>query len=142
MQIATGCKQIKEIFPIGDGPTYIVPIYQRPYTWEESNITDFLNDINVENDGYYIGNVLLIEKIDHNNSNIKIQEIVDGQQRLTSIALILIAIFYKLHGFISSVTRNQLSDLFTIQSDIKRQLTNENNSVYALRLLKKDSICI
>ena len=140
MQIATGCKQIKEIFPIGDGPTYIVPIYQRPYTWEESNITDFLNDINVENDGYYIGNVLLIEKIDHNNSNIKIQEIVDGQQRLTSIALILMAIFYKLHGFVSSVARNQLSDLFTIQSDIKRKLTNENNSVYALRLLKKDSI--
>lgn len=140
MQIATGCKQIKEIFPIGDGPTYVVPIYQRPYTWEESNITDFLNDINVENDGYYIGNVLLIEKIDHNNSNIKIQEIVDGQQRLTSIALILMAIFYKLHGFVSSVARNQLSDLYTIQSDIKRKLTNENNSVYALRLLKKDSI--
>ena len=140
MQIATGCKQIKEIFPIGDGPTYVVPIYQRPYTWEESNITDFLNDINVENDGYYIGNVLLIEKNDHNNSNIKIQEIVDGQQRLTSIALILMAIFYKLHGFVSSVARDQLSDLFTIQSDIKRKLTNENNSVYALRLLKKDSI--
>lgn len=140
MQIATVCKQIKEIFPIGDGPTYIVPIYQRPYTWEESNITDFLNDINVENDGYYIGNVLLIDKIDHNNSNIKIQEIVDGQQRLTSIALILMAIFYKLHGFVSSVARNQLSKLFTIQEDIKRKLTNENNNVYSLRLLKKDSV--
>lgn len=50
------------------------------------------------------------------------------------------AIFYKLHGFVSSVARDQLSDLFTIQSDIKRKLTNENNSVYALRLLKKDSI--
>ena len=77
MQIGTVCKQIKELFPIGDGPTYVVPIYQRPYTWEESNINDFLNDISVENDGYYIGNVLLIDKIDQNYPNIKLQEVVD-----------------------------------------------------------------
>ena len=139
MQIGTVCKQIKELFPIGDGPTYVVPIYQRPYTWEESNINDFLNDISVENDGYYIGNVLLIDKIDHNHPNIKLQEVVDGQQRLTSLALILMAIFYKLHGFISCVERNQLSKLFTIQEDIKRKLTNAENTEHSLRLLKKDS---
>ena len=139
MQIGTVCKQIKELFPIGDGPTYLVPIYQRPYTWEESNINDFLNDISVENDGYYIGNVLLIDKIDQNHPNIKLQEVVDGQQRLTSLALILMAIFYKLHGFISCVERNQLSKLFTIQEDIKRKLTNAENTEHSLRLLKKDS---
>lgn len=139
MQIGTVCKQIKELFPIGDGPTYVVPIYQRPYTWEESNINDFLNDINVENDGYYIGNVLLIDKIDQNHPNIKLQEVVDGQQRLTSIALILMAIFYKLYGFVSCVERNQLSKLFTIQEDIKRKLTNLENTEHSLRLLKKDS---
>lgn len=139
MQIGTVCKQIKELFPIGDGPTYVVPIYQRPYTWEESNINDFLNDINVENDGYYIGNVLLIDKIDQNYPNIKLQEVVDGQQRLTSIALILMAIFYKLYGFVSCVERNQLSKLFTIQEDIKRKLTNLENTEHSLRLLKKDS---
>lgn len=139
MQIGTVCKQIKELFPIGDGPTYVVPIYQRPYTWEESNINDFLNDISVENDGYYIGNVLLIDKIDQNHPNIKLQEVVDGQQRLTSLALILMAIFYKLHGFISCVERNQLSKLFTIQEDIKRKLTNAENTEHSLRLLKKDS---
>lgn len=139
MQIGTVCKQIKELFPIGDGPTYVVPIYQRPYTWEESNINDFLNDISVENDGYYIGNVLLIDKIDQNHPNIKLQEVVDGQQRLTSLALILMAIFYKLHGFISSVERNQLSKLFTIQEDIKRKLTNAENTEHSARLLKKDS---
>ena len=139
MQIGTVCKQIKELFPIGDGPTYVVPIYQRPYTWEESNINDFLNDISVENDGYYIGNVLLIDKIDQNHPNIKLQEVLDGQQRLTSLALILMAIFYKLHGFISCVERNQLSKLFTIQEDIKRKLTNAENTEHSLRLLKKDS---
>lgn len=139
MQIGTVCKQIKELFPIGDGPTYVVPIYQRPYTWEESNINDFLNDISVENDGYYIGNVLLIDKIDQNYPNIKLQEVVDGQQRLTSLALILMAIFYKLYGFISYVERNQLSKLFTIQEDIKRKLTNAENTEHSLRLLKKDS---
>ena len=139
MQIGTVCKQIKELFPIGDGPTYVVPIYQRPYTWEEYNINDFLNDISVENDGYYIGNVLLIDKIDQNHPNIKLQEVVDGQQRLTSLALILMAIFYKLHGFISCVERNQLSKLFTIQEDIKRKLTNAENTEHSLRLLKKDS---
>lgn len=139
MQIGTVCKQIKELFPIGDGPTYVVPIYQRPYTWEESNINDFLNDISVENEGYYIGNVLLIDKVDQNHPNIKLQEVVDGQQRLTSLALIFMVIFYKLHGFISCAERNQLSKLFTIQEDIKRKLTNSENTEHSLRLLKKDS---
>ena len=93
MQIGTVCKQVKEIFPIGDGPMYIVPNYQRPYTWEESNISDFLNDINIEKEGYYIGNVLFIDKVDPIDTSIKWQEVVDGQHGLTSIALIFMAIF-------------------------------------------------
>ena len=81
----------------------------------------------------------MIDKIDQNHPNIKLQEVVDGQQRLTSIALILMAIFYKLYGFVSCVERNQLSKLFTIQEDIKRKLTNLENTEHSLRLLKKDS---
>lgn len=41
---------------------YNIPNYQRPYSWEESNINDFLNDIYIENKGYYIGNILFIKK--------------------------------------------------------------------------------
>lgn len=75
---------------------YIVPNYQRPYTWEESNISDFLNDINIEKEGYYIGNVLFIDKVDPIDTSIKWQEVVDGQQILTSIALIFVTIFQNL----------------------------------------------
>ena len=78
---------------------YNIPNYQRPYSWEESNINDFLNDIYRENDGYYIGNILFIKKSNVEYSHNITYEVVDGQQRITSLALIYLAISYSFFHF-------------------------------------------
>lgn len=68
------------------GRSICIPDYQRPYCWTRNNISALLDDINKSRcDGrltYTIGSVIL-----HNDKNIL--KIVDGQQRLTSLILIL-----------------------------------------------------
>lgn len=81
----------KELFDsyLGEGK-YIIPSYQRGYKWEEKDIERLLNDINNFNidenlDLFYcLQNITLVEKNDCNSFNV-----VDGQQRLTTIVIIL-----------------------------------------------------
>jgi uncharacterized protein with ParB-like and HNH nuclease domain len=68
---------------------YIIPDYQRPYSWEEKEAIQLYEDIEeaIEADAkeYFIGSIILIKKDD-------IYEVVDGQQRITTISLMLSAI--------------------------------------------------
>lgn len=65
-----------------------IPDYQRPYKWTEKNVVQLLEDIFeyvvVKNKDYRIGNIIL-----HHEKNKGENNIVDGQQRLTTISLIL-----------------------------------------------------
>lgn len=67
---------------------YEIPPYQRPYSWERENVDQLLQDIweaceNAESE-YFIGSLITIEKkLD------SLYEVVDGQQRLTTLNLVL-----------------------------------------------------
>ena len=63
---------------------YVIPLYQRAYAWEDKQLTQLVEDINdVANDAsYYIG-ALIVSKQGNK------YEVVDGQQRLTSLYLLL-----------------------------------------------------
>lgn len=67
---------------------YVIPPYQRPYSWETANVEQFLADIwdayEAKDDEYFIGSLITIEK-----QKAEIYEVVDGQQRLTTLNLIL-----------------------------------------------------
>ncbi len=76
-------KKLSELLEIGN---LTVPPYQRPYKWSEKNVIQLLEDIfeyvNVKNKEYRIGSIIL-----HNDD--KVNNVVDGQQRLTTISLLL-----------------------------------------------------
>lgn len=68
--------------------TYEIPIYQRPFSWTKEQFQSLVEDVNdarEEGINYFLGSLILKRKGDRN------YEIVDGQQRLTSI-LILFAV--------------------------------------------------
>lgn len=76
---------------------YIIPIYQRPYSWTDEQIRKFLSDIflsywgidgNIIEDPMFIGTMQLSEKkfVDKQHNE---QEIIDGQQRLTTFLVLL-----------------------------------------------------
>jgi uncharacterized protein with ParB-like and HNH nuclease domain len=65
---------------------YRIPRFQRPYSWDRVNVEDFWNDAIVENEGqYFIGNFVVYD-------DKTAMGIVDGQQRLTTITLLLCAL--------------------------------------------------
>lgn len=68
---------------------YVIPRYQRAYAWEDKEIgqlIDDINDIDIDSsENYYIGS-LIVSKI---QDKVDTYEVVDGQQRLTTLFLLL-----------------------------------------------------
>ncbi len=93
-------KQNVEMF-LGSGKSkpFVIPEYQRPYAWTEEQVETLFEDLwefttisgGVERESsYFLGSVVSYE-----NENGE-QEIIDGQQRITSLFLLLRAIYTKL----------------------------------------------
>jgi uncharacterized protein with ParB-like and HNH nuclease domain len=99
-----------------------IPKYQRGYAWENQNIDDLFEDINEalsSQSNHYIGTIVLSkDKSDKNNFYI-----VDGQQRITTVSMIIQAIV------------NQLDD--ENKAFFKRIYIKENRR-YRLEPLNKD----
>ena len=78
---------------------YDVPVYQRPYSWDKEQVEILLDDIieayhsDSKNEGYYTGNIIVYDKNDKINGLITKYDIIDGQQRITTFALILLALY-------------------------------------------------
>lgn len=77
--------RIKELF---NCRFFEIPKYQRGYAWEKKNIRELFEDIEEANEvkatGHYIGTVVLTNSIDEDTFYV-----VDGQQRITTITLII-----------------------------------------------------
>ena len=67
------------------GAHYVIPLYQRAYAWEDEEIVQLIDDINDSMGDYYIGS-LVVAKV---KGKVETYEVVDGQQRLTTLYLLL-----------------------------------------------------
>jgi uncharacterized protein with ParB-like and HNH nuclease domain len=90
--------------------TFAIPVYQRNYDWTKVQCQQLLNDIidigkNDDNSVHFIGSIVYVHDDIYSASGLNELTIIDGQQRLTTITLIYIAI-----------------------SDFARE--NENNNLY------------
>ncbi len=77
---------------------YEVPVYQRPYSWDKEQIDTLLEDIYTaytedKEAGYYVGNIIVYDNNEKIDGTILKFEIVDGQQRITTFTLLLLAIY-------------------------------------------------
>lgn len=72
---------------------YTVPEYQRLYSWDEKQWEDFWRDLNAiqEDETHFLGSIVVIK---HSGSYDELDklDLVDGQQRLTTISLLLCAL--------------------------------------------------
>lgn len=69
---------------------YVVPIYQRNYAWEKDQIEQMLQDVDdidaSKNDSYYLGSLIV------NQSTPNRFDVIDGQQRLTTLYLMMFSL--------------------------------------------------
>lgn len=83
---------VAEIFA---GKLLQIPDYQRGYAWDEQNWDDFLDDLDLLDPGkdHYTGTLVLHAQGEHHQddegSKYEVFHIVDGQQRLTTVVLLL-----------------------------------------------------
>lgn len=78
---------------------YEVPSFQRPYAWTEEEAGALFDDLydfyktEDEEEQYFLGSVVLVKEDDKPHS-----EVIDGQQRLTTLTILLAALTSKLSG--------------------------------------------
>lgn len=84
--------------PIGEllGQNFFIPSYQRGYRWTERQVEDLLEDVwdfinkpNKKSNEWYCLQPVVVKKINGESDAFKQFEVLDGQQRLTTIFLIL-----------------------------------------------------
>jgi uncharacterized protein with ParB-like and HNH nuclease domain len=94
------------IITIGDlfnSGTYVIPIYQRNYAWEEAEVKQLIQDVSDfaeahPEKNYFIGTLVVYERYEAGKT---IYETIDGQQRLTTLN-ILYAVLHR--DFASEIT--------------------------------------
>ena len=68
---------------------YVIPRYQRAYAWEDKEIVQLIDDINDSTGDYYIGSLVVAKVKGKVEGKVETYEVVDGQQRLTTLYLLL-----------------------------------------------------
>lgn len=133
MKITPETKSLATIFQTSSDSTYNIPVYQRIFSWKEEQIEILFNDIKNEDTGYYVGNLLINSEDGKNN-------VIDGQQRLTTLSLFLLSTFEKLTEFKkdTSLTEDLKEKIYEATTDIKRQIIYSNTGDVRLTLLEKD----
>ncbi|GAA7139838.1 DUF262 and DUF1524 domain-containing protein [Helicobacter pylori] len=103
---------------------FIIPIYQRVYSWEKEQCKQLWDDIikiggNDKMNGHFIGSILYV--LDDNTHSSPLL-IIDGQQRLTTITLLFIALRDHLNDedeFLKKFSRQKIQNRYLINSDEK-----------------------
>lgn len=74
---------------INNSPRLInIPAYQRPYRWDETNINRLFLDYNDSNSEYFLGATVAVEQHKNETEDLIEFDIVDGQQRITTLYLL------------------------------------------------------
>lgn len=113
---------IKTLFENNDN--YIIPIYQRNYAWGLGEVTQLIQDISdyafdeeKSKTNYYIGTLVVFER--HNEGEI-IYETIDGQQRLTTLNILINAI----HHTYSDIIENKIKYQLNLSFDSRKKSTD------------------
>lgn len=80
---------------------FVIPIYQRNYDWSEDNCRQLLDDIcevgstsREDSKVHFIGSIVYVCNDEYTTDEIEQFVVIDGQQRITTITLLLIAIYH------------------------------------------------
>ena len=88
MALALAAEQRDVITILKIEAQYVIPTYQRPYSWEYDECLQLYEDIRdayVANEDYFIGNIVVAKS----NADKNRLEVIDGQQRLTTLLLLI-----------------------------------------------------
>jgi uncharacterized protein with ParB-like and HNH nuclease domain len=108
-------RTINEIFNVANKTTvYKIPPYQREYVWDKKNWDFFINDIQgseiVNGESHFLGSIITIKNSDF-------IDVIDGQQRLTTISIVLIALRVASEGRVNEELKYVFEELRTFTTN-------------------------
>ena len=122
---------------------FVIPIYQRTYSWQIAQCSKLFDDIlRISKDpsvpGHFIGSVVYFQESIHTVSAVPKLLVIDGQQRLTTISLMIAALaeFIKENSIDIDTTATKLRNYYLLNSDeddelkYKLLLTRRDKSTY------------
>jgi len=116
LKIEADDKEVQDIFSLG---YFKIPRFQRPYSWDVDEVESFWDDIiNEKSENYFIGSMVVYQ------TKKPYFGIVDGQQRLTTITLLLSVIR---NGFLKLGEENLAKGVHKYVE--KANIDNENEFV-------------
>lgn len=136
---------------------YQIPDYQRGYAWENEQVNDLLNDLeNIENSKtHYTGTMVIIRKDEKRQAGEKftIYEVIDGQQRLTTISILLFCIYEELKSLNKNILpiemineygepekiADNIFQKYITTDNLHRIILNDDSRDYYLNIIIKDN---
>lgn len=121
---------------IGNSEKFVVPMFQRDYSWEQEQWDDLWQDITTmieEKDEHYMGYLVLQSGAESNT-----HKIIDGQQRFTTITLLLLALIKAIKCLADNTdedrdaNKQRYMDLMTTYIGRKNPVTLEYNNILTL----------
>ena len=89
---------VSQVFDPDSKVIFEIPKYQREYTWGSREWEALFDDLTENDDGYFLGSIICINSATDTINAPKF-EVVDGQQRLTTLSLFLAALYTTLNSY-------------------------------------------
>ena len=127
---------------------FVIPVYQRNYDWSTSQCKQILDDIleagtNPKMNAHFIGSIVYVHDDVYTASKIKELTVIDGQQRLTTLTLIYLALYklakdLKKEGLVDEISETYLINKFAPEEEKLKLRPTENNDKALKYLLRSD----
>jgi hypothetical protein len=106
--------KVSQLFDIEAGVVYAIPRYQREYTWRMAQWESLFDDVQENAPGYFLGSIICINQT---TDTLAVQrlEVVDGQQRLTTLSLLFAALYQSLKFHEKDLDDDQRVELLNLK---------------------------
>lgn len=127
---------------------FVIPVYQRNYDWSASQCKQLLDDIlevgtSNKMNAHFIGSVVYVHDDVYTSSRIKELTVIDGQQRLTTLTLIYLALYRLAMEINDEALVNEISETYLINKfapeEEKLKLRPTENNDKAIKFLLRNN---
>jgi len=116
---------VSQLFDIEAGVVYAIPRYQREYTWKVDQWEALFDDVEENDPGYFLGSIICINQT---TDTLAVQrlEVVDGQQRLTTLSLLFAALHQSLKQHEKDLDDDQRVELINLKRKLVLKKGNDH----------------
>lgn len=115
---------ISQILDPESKAVYEIPKYQREYTWGPKQWEALFDDLMEHGEGYFLGSIICINTTVDAINSLKF-EVVDGQQRITTLSIFLTALYSCLSKNREELDDDQQSDLLQLKKRLVLKKTDD-----------------